>query len=248
MSDLLLNFEEKVEEINQYFDLVYFLGDKPHIDDFRLQTELQSTLKANCYLLLYNLIESSVVEGLNFIFEDINQQKISFENFNDSYKKLWLEYSYQLVTKAKVENNKNISKNLSLILNDLSIFEILKYRESKKLDGNEVEFIFENYKGYLKILGISSEVSGNIDTQQIEKLAKKYGFKAPKRTNGRDLVKIKEFRNKLAHGEETFADVGWQESIPELIEIKNRITSYLRSLLENINYFVDNKQYLKLAN
>lgn len=247
MNALLLDFNKKVREINHYFRLVKFLDDKQHIEDFRVTSELQATLKANCYLLLYNLVESSVIEGLDAIFSDINQQNISFEQLNDNYKQLWLKYKFQLVklskNKGDSESRKTFDKDLLEILSDLSVFRVLDYKEFKKIDGDKIEVISENYKGYLKTLGINNEISGNLDTSKIEELAKIYGFDEPKRSSGRDLVNIKNFRNKLAHGEKTFSEIGREKSVPELIKINVRVIYYLRALLKNITRFIDNKEY-----
>jgi len=239
MSELLLDFNKKVREINHYFRLVKFLDDKQHIESFRITSELQATLKANCYLLLYNLVESSVVEGLDAIFADINQQNITFDQLNDNYKQIWLKYKFQLVNLSKRKGDKDsreaFDKSLLDILNDLATFGILDYKDK---DG-----VSENYKSYLKILGINNEVSGNLDVRKIEELAKKYGFDEPKRSNGRDLINIKNFRNQLAHGEKTFSEIGKEKSVPELIKINVRVIYYLRALLKNIIRFIDNKEH-----
>jgi hypothetical protein len=84
-----------------------------------------------------------------------------------------------------------------------------------------------------------------LDAQKIEEFAKKYGFEAPKRSNGRDLVNIKNFRNKLAHGEKMFSDIGKEKTVPELININIRVINYLRAFLENINQFINEEKYLK---
>jgi hypothetical protein len=238
MNELLLDFNKKVREINHYFRLVKFLDDKQHIDGFRITTEQQATLKANCYLLLYNLIESSIIEGLDAIFADINQQNIAFECLNDNYKKIWLEYKYQLVSKAKKSNCKNFSRSYSEIIDDLAVFKILSYTDKTGV-------VYEDYKGYLKTLEVSSEVSGNLDARKIRELSESYGFFVPEKCV--ELLIIKNFRNHLAHGEKTFSEIGKEKSVPELITINVRVILYLRAVLKNISNFINNKQYLKLT-
>lgn len=234
MAVLLLEFDKKVQEINQYFRLVKFLDDKQHIEQFRITSELQATLKANCYLLIYNLVESSIVEGLDAIFEDINQNNVSFEDLNNDYKKMWLKYKFQLINTKKPEEKFNISS--SDILDGLAIFKILNYRDNTNT-------VYENYKGYLKVLETNSEVSGNLDARQIRVIAEKYGFFVPEKCD--ELLEVKNFRNQLAHGERTFSEIGREKTVNELIKIYKKIFFYLRKILKSINGFIINKNYLK---
>jgi hypothetical protein len=159
-----------------------------------------------------------------------------FECLNDNYKKIWLEYKYQLVSKAKKLNCKNFSSSFSEILDDLAIFKILNYRDKTGV-------VYEDYKSYLKTLEISSEVSGNLDARKIRELSESYGFSVPEKCD--ELLIIKNFRNHLAHGEKTFSEIGKEKSITELIRINVRVTLYLRAVLKSISDFINNKHYLK---
>jgi ABC-type microcin C transport system permease subunit YejB len=146
---------------------------------------------------------------------------------------MWLKYKFQLVeSKNKQEK---FDKKLSEILNDLAIFKILDYTDKTGI-------VYENYKGYLKTLDISSEASGNLDARKIREIAKKYGFTVPEKCD--ELIDIKKFRNQLAHGEKTFSEIGREKSVVELIKINTRVIIYLRIILKNIRKFIDRKNYL----
>src|SRR4028119_647850 len=66
--------------------------------------------------------------------------------------------------------------------------------------------------------------SGNVDARLIKKIAKKYGFSYQtdfaKTKNGKNLKAVKENRNDLAHGDKSFKEVGRDNSIEVLLEIK----------------------------
>lgn len=238
MNDIQLDFNRKVREINHYFRLVKFLDDKQHTEGFRITGELQATLKANCYLLLYNLVEGSIVEGLDAIFFDINRHNISFSQLNDNYKQIWLKYKFQLVklskSKGDEKSRKAFNKNLIEILNDLDIFSILNYTDN---DG-----VSENYKSYLKTLS-TQDISGNLDARKIKEIAEIYGFSVPEKCN--ELLVIKNFRNQLAHGEKTFSEIGREKTIAELTKINIKIICYLRAVLKNISRFIHDKEYFQ---
>jgi hypothetical protein len=242
MTDLLLDFYKKVREINRYFKLIKFLDDKRSIGNFRVTVEMQSALKANCYLMLYNLIEGSVFEGLDAIFADINSQSISFDQLKDNYKIMWLNYNCELVKRSKNygdnKGSKVFGKKLQDILGNLREFSILPYTNK---DGEK----FENYDGYAQLLD-SSEFSGNLDARKIREIAEKYGFIAPEEgVCSNELLAVKNFRNKLAHGEQTFSEVGQAKAVGELIKIYLCVFRYLRNTLKSIEQLIRNKNYLK---
>ena len=56
---------------------------------------------------------------------------------------------------------------------------------------------------------------------------------------------VKNNRNDLAHGIKSFAEVGKDKSADELIEIKNKVVEYLRQILEKIEIYLENQEYLE---
>ena len=58
-------------------------------------------------------------------------------------------------------------------------------------------------------------------------------------------MKVKDNRNDLGHGSKSFAEVGKDKSADELIEIQNKVVEYLRQILENIETYLDNQEYLE---
>ncbi|MBE9036202.1 MAE_28990/MAE_18760 family HEPN-like nuclease [aff. Roholtiella sp. LEGE 12411] len=89
--------------------------------------------------------------------------------------------------------------------------------------------------------------SGNVDAREIKTIAKIYGFSAitdPDTRDGIDLLSIKKNRNDLAHGFLSFKEVGQNTSAENLVEISERVIKYLRQILENIDEYLVNQQYL----
>lgn len=91
--------------------------------------------------------------------------------------------------------------------------------------------------------------SGNIDARKIRKTSEMYGFScktnSQKTKDGSDLLTVKTNRNDLAHGFKSFEEVGRDATADELLEIKKRVISYLKGILENIESYLSNKEYLK---
>ena len=90
--------------------------------------------------------------------------------------------------------------------------------------------------------------SGNIDGKKIRDTANKYGFSHStdhaKTGDGTDLLTIKINRNNLAHGVKSFTEVGREKTAGELLVIKNKVIRYLRQILQNIETYLDNAEYL----
>lgn len=84
-------------------------------------------------------------------------------------------------------------------------------------------------------------ISGNIDAQSIRDIAKQFGY--AETSNGRDLLTIKEKRNKLAHGEFTFSEIGKEYTVGDLIKLKTDTVSYIEDVLKNVENFILDKKY-----
>ena len=207
-------YNKRLSEIDIYFDTLQFLdkGDCKVVctDILGQQTEkdmdvnLSTILKANGFLLLYNLVEATIRNSINAIFVSVHSQNITFKHLTDNLRKLWIK-----------QEIKNIQHEDIFVL-------------SKKILENEL----------LQFKAECINIGGNIDAQKIRDIAKQFGYQESK--NGRDLVTIKEKRNKLAHGEYTFSEVGKDYTVRELIDFKNNTKKYLDDVLSNVEQYVNN--------
>ena len=62
-------------------------------------------------------------------------------------------------------------------------------------------------------------------------------------SDGRDLYTIKEKRNKLAHGEYTFTDIGKEYTVSDMRTLKESVKSYLTQVMNEIEKFINNNGY-----
>lgn len=219
MQSVFDDFNERAKEVTDYMTFLRDLDQqtvKLSKDGTlsKIDPELEKTLKATAYLLLYNLVESTVRNGIQFIFTEIKTNNISFDDLRIDLKKIiW----------------QNVKKRNS----DLLITNIIQL----KTDIIHISFDAEDL------------FSGNVDAKLIrEEIAEKYGFSAytdnSKTRGGSDLLSIKTNRNYLAHGSVSFSDVGKDITATELVEISERVMEYLRQILNNINDYLENQEYL----
>jgi hypothetical protein len=51
-------------------------------------------------------------------------------------------------------------------------------------------------------------------------------------------------RNDLAHGNKSFAEIGKDITVEELLKIKDEVIAYLEQILNNINDYITTQNYL----
>ena len=231
-----LLFDERMEDIDDYLSFVKLLiNERPNLvyqddDDIEvirgIDLDITHILKANAYIILYNLIEATIsnaIEDIHLVFSDdqdlcvdtviINLTKIAFNGIDTK-------------TMSEIDfSSDNISK---------TIFKAWLTAHRKLVDANKNPLF-----------------SGNVDARKIREVADKYGFSCEtdeeKTRNGITLVSIKTARNSLAHGSESFRSKGQDASIDEIIRMKDEVFHYLNSILNNIEIYLDNRVYIRQA-
>ena len=226
-STLFQDFNERAKEVSKYF---YFLKDleqrsiqlsmsnannpitKP-IDD-----DLEKTLKAAGYLLLYNLVEATMRNAIEGIFDELKTQGVSFDDVREEIKKI-------VINNLKDKDNKSTQYILETVQN---------------ISVDIISVTFNKNRLF----------SGNVDALKIRKTAEIYGFSSTtnndKTRDGSDLLTVKTNRNDLAHGFKTFEEVGKKATADDLLKIKKGVICYLREILENIETYISNKEYLQI--
>lgn len=176
-----------------------------------IDSELSKILKANGFVLLYNLIESTVRKSIDAILNVVKDEGLTYRALSDKLKKLWIK-----------QEIKNINAN------EIGI-KVLNIAES----------ILNNELLLLKQECIT--ISGNIDAQKIREIAQAVGCDEPK--DGAALKTIKDKRNHLAHGEYTFAEIGKEFSVKDLMTFKQKTEEHLKLVLTNVEEYINNKKY-----
>lgn len=226
-------FKTRVDETNKYFDFIVSVessntsvvsrvnSDGSYSEIYKFDIDLTRILKANAFLLMYNLIESTIINGIFEVFNSIKNERVSYQRISTELKKVWLN--------MKLNHDKNMAKetlvNQLIILSEeiinLTIIEIEK---------SEIKF------------------QGNLDAGKIYDLAKIYGISNHPQfrqdTVGEAFKEIRDKRNSLAHGDLTFKECGKNFTIQQIGEYKNCVIDYLKLILDNIADYINKKNYL----
>ncbi|BAZ20838.1 hypothetical protein NIES4073_17160 [Kalymmatonema gypsitolerans NIES-4073] len=222
-SGLFQDFNERSREVNKYFIFLKSLeqgttklsmagkGGSPKIRE--IDPELIKTLKASGFLLLYNLVEATMRNAIEAIFDELQGKGVCYDQISPKLKKIVLK-------NLKKRNPDKIFSSITAISLDIITA------------GFDKQDLF----------------SGNIDGMKIRDTATEYGFSHltdyVRTGDGSDLLTVKSNRNDLAHGFKSFAEVGRDKTADELLQIKNKVVRYLKQILQNIEQYLSNQEYL----
>jgi hypothetical protein len=225
MNSTIMDFAGRAKEVEEFFAFLERLDlnkDRLYIQDngsartlFSIDKELLKTLKATAFLLLYNVVESTMTNAIQAIYDELKYKAVSF----------------------------------SKVRNDLKKIVIQNLRKAEKVD--EIHTKLTDISVDIITVGFNPRAvfSGNIDARLIRETAEKYGFSHATTyhttRHGQSLLTVKTNRNDLAHGFKSFAEVGKDHSIPDLLKLKTEVIEYLKEILTNVSLYVSNQDYLQ---
>lgn len=262
------DFEDKKKELEAYFDFLKFL-DSPRSNTqiqelesnkvFSMNNELYKVMKANCYLMLYNLIEGTIVEGLNTIFIEISSKKPFRNELIELYQKICIDYNIKVIDRLKDQEKLNPFEPYAQddAIRNIDVFEIKGFKK-KSIDKNSKTESLIGYDAYLEVIG-SKDISGNLDVAKIRILLPKYGIitkdkglivyidenEETIRLDTEHIRSVKQYRNELAHGSLQYSKVGERVSYSEINEIKRHVFTYLEEIVDKIELFLTKEEFKK---
>jgi len=233
-------FVERSEEIDLYFAFLEDIVDRKAEFLFPLRhdaapdatrttksisLDLSHTLKANGYLLLYNLVEATIVNAI----EDIHR-KIDSDTSIDA-DKLVQSLTERALKRFRISNQGTFDTAgpVSLLL----LRHWLDDHKAKVANNHHPDF------------------TANIDARKIREVGEVYGFAittdAAITKNGAQLLTVKTKRNELAHGHIPFRDCGRDISLTSLSEIRREVIAYLDDVLMSVEGYILGRKYRRSA-
>lgn len=227
MNDVIIDFQERVEEIEEYLKLLTILshaGVQIHINRKRpkkVSNVAIKTMKASCFLMLYNLVESSIRGSMAALYEQMNSAGKPLNGFDSNIKDIWIDQNFR----------------------NMEPFSTNQY-SYRKLVRKMIESVLDSSSLMLDVKQI--DISGNLDARAIRELFGKHKISTVthyRALGGAELKTVKDQRNSLAHGDISFADCGQQYTVSDIDNIKKQTVTYLRSSLKNVVKYIDRNEY-----
>ena len=228
-------FDKRVTEINSFYEILSIIElENPRISAYKVEeetvseTELQinsskiDTLRSTTYLLLYNLIESTVYNSVVSVFDEISDKGLKYFDIVEDVQKYWLNNLYKHDDKKKKETIIETIMNVAIHI----------FNDTIALTSTEI-----NYGGSLDAQTIfATAKSMRIDIASVHRIY-------DKNKHGQTLIEIKQKRNWLAHGEKSFIEVGSTSSFTQLQEAKDYVFTFLSEFISSVETYIANQHY-----
>ena len=223
-------FNSRSREIERLFEMLQFMS--THRDSqlvsgniatgtgavYNMGRELEKTLRASVYLMLYNLVEATMTHAIDAIHVHISGERVGFDDLKEDVRKIAIKGLRKAVTTDSPAELLNTTIPISSALIWLGFDK--KDLFSGNLDGRLIRDKAKEYGFQIA----SHDTSTSRD--------------------GANLVRVKTKRNELAHGGISFEDCGHDISMDEIVSTFEETKIYLKAVLDGICEYLMEKKYL----
>lgn len=164
----------------------------------------QVILKSSLLLMIYNAVEGTMGNLLMEYFDIVRQKNEPIDSFPKQFRNTIYKYYLKKICEKSTE---------------LERFHNYDKRELTQVSYSDIT-------KYLKLY------SGNLDSRLINDIMNKIGVILPADLKEPVLLQVKNYRNKLAHGEITFGNASQAITIKELNEVWEKTFHYLERIIE----------------
>jgi intracellular sulfur oxidation DsrE/DsrF family protein len=241
---LMEQFKDRVEEVEEYIAFLIgidgaFQFGSPHISALdgeaveiiaSITPRQQKMLYSSVYLQLYNLVESTITNCLNYISENlVPKHSLLPADLSESIRKEWLRHITKENEKQDIEVR--LEEALALLNHFINALPVEGFK-IKKVGGGNLD------EGKISVLANRVGLDLNIKND-VYKRVKKH-LKDDK--GATELVVY--LRNSLAHGGISFVDCGQSVTAKELKELAKSIADYIREVVSAFINYIEAQEYL----
>lgn len=178
-------------------------------------------LKANFFLLMYNLVEASIRDGFRMLYAEITADGRTVQSIKQELRVLWVDAALARIDPRGANQNsyRDVARSLvTSAVNDVGA----------KLRVEDLRF------------------SGNLDADVIRRACLEHGVSCkthPRAKGGEKLHLVKRRRNDLAHGSVSFTECGRDYSLSQLVEIRRETIVFVRGILRNVERYATSRAF-----
>lgn len=221
-------YKDRVNEIELYFKALQDLYRTQSCKDKYVfyHDDFLKILKANALIMIYNLVESSITDGILEIYDELKSSGYSYKDVRKEIQDIWFAFKFNQVYDKTAHYNSYKDKAIEII-------NAILRNEPLEMDRK------------------ATDISGNLDANKIRKICKEHGitYKLDSSCKGGQVLEdVKNKRNELAHGTTSFAECGRYYAIDDLEKIKDETKIFLNGILLGMKKYYNEKTFLKVVN
>jgi hypothetical protein len=236
MDNLSQSFEERLQEIEAYLDLLEELESQVRdgLPQFGrngaiITVQQQRILYSSVYLQLYNLIESTITKCLEAVTQSVILNQIFPGQLSEPLRKEWIRSSAQTHIDLNYENR--LKQVLKLCDELVQIIPVSEFKFEKGPGGSWDDKLI---KKTVERLGFTLKISSDVYRD----------INRPFRDGEGPLQVIKKLRNDLAHGSLSFAECGEGMTVSDLRDLTKKSSSYLREVVMCFKISIEEYEFL----
>jgi hypothetical protein len=221
MNNTITIFDERKEEAEFYLSVLDEILSPTSTIITADNQRFGRILKSNFFLMLYNLIESTVRSGFEEIYYAVRDNGVSYQQVSDALKDIW------------------------------STCEILKANQRNAMPKTYAErvksiIITVLDPSPLVITKDALDISGNLDARQIKKLMETHDITITETVPGEkyQILLVKNKRNALAHGEQSFDEAARDSSLDDLKAIRDEVFMFVGDVLKGMQSYYNSRKYI----
>lgn len=219
MTNTLEIFADRKSEIEFYFSVILDYNDNnTKVINTIDNKKFFRIMKSNFILMLYNLVESTITNGFEEIYEDLKSNNCTYNELIKEIQNIWRENKIREIYKPETIL-KTYTNRVENIVNDII---------------NEVPITL--HKGMINI-------SGNLNAKSIKDICNKHHIRYTVIDDKNILDNVKNNRNALAHGDISFSKCSRDLTINDLENTKDTVINFLEGILKGMEEYCDGKKY-----
>lgn len=224
-------YSSRCREIERFFEMLKFMGSNRDLklsgcdslnvatsNTYSIGRDLEKTLKASAYLMLYNLVEASMTNAIDAIHQHIANERVGFDELKEDVRRIAIK-GFKKTSSSEIP-----SELLDAKIPISSALIWLGFDKKDLFSGNlDGRLIKDTAKEY------------GFQLAEHDKSASR---------DGSGLLSVKTKRNELAHGGISFEDCGQDVSVDELFIIFGEIKIFIKAVLDGISEYLSGGGYL----
>ncbi|MGC8541774.1 MAG: MAE_28990/MAE_18760 family HEPN-like nuclease [Phycisphaerae bacterium] len=229
MQKIREKMEERTREIQAYVRLLKHIETRlgPHTKRKKRVGDLPAgesftSMKAASFLMLYNLVESTVKGAVAEIYEEIKRKRCTVYDVSQCLQGQWVDQQFWIAPHEATPTT--YRKRTAQILQDAMDKKPLSLAPEKL------------------------NIGGNIDADAVRKICRDHGvtLQVYKRAKGgTELDTVKDQRNALAHGTISFVECGRNYTVSDMKRISAECLNFTKGFVRSVDRFIKNGGYRK---